>query len=140
MWGRTVFLAFIGIILGCTTVMADATAKEKAALASAEKWLRLVDEGKYAESWLQASDYFRQAVKQDQWVQMVRGVREPLGRTVSRKMRSAVFMTSLPGAPDGQYVVITFDASFAHKKAGVETVTPKLDGDGTWRVSGYFIR
>jgi hypothetical protein len=71
---------------------------------------------------------------------MVRGVREPLGRPVSRKMRSAVYMTSLPGAPDGHYVVITFDTSFARKKAGIETVTPKLDNDGTWRVSGYFIR
>ncbi len=132
--------ACIGIILCCAMATAAAPDREKAALASAEKWLRLVDAGSYGESWRQASAYFRQAVKQDQWVPMARGVREPLGRQLSRKVRSALYTTSLPGAPDGQYVVITFDTSFEHKKEAVETVTPKLDPDGVWRVSGYFIR
>lgn len=49
-------------------------------------------------------------------------------------------MTSLPGAPDGKYVVIQYDTSFENKKAAVETVTPMLDKDGKWRVSGYYIK
>jgi hypothetical protein len=36
-------------------------------------------------------------------------------------------------------VVIQYDTSFANKKSAVETVTPLLDSDGQWRVSGYFI-
>ncbi len=48
-------------------------------------------------------------------------------------------MTSLPGAPDGRYVVILYDAVYEHKQAAVETVTPMYDGDA-WRVSGYFVR
>ena len=32
-----------------------------------------------------------------------------------------------------------FSASYAHKRAAVETVTAMWDGDA-WRVSGYFIR
>ena len=48
--------------------------------------------------------------------------------------------TSLPGAPDGEYVVIQFEASFGNKRASVETVTPMLDKDGQWRVSGYYIK
>jgi len=31
-------------------------------------------------------------------------------------------------------------AVFEKKKAAVETVTPMMDRDGTWRVSGYFIK
>ena len=27
-----------------------------------------------------------------------------------------------------------------NKKSGIETVTPMLDNDGQWRVSGYFIK
>jgi hypothetical protein len=27
-----------------------------------------------------------------------------------------------------------------NKAAAVETVTPMLDADGVWRVSGYFVR
>lgn len=30
--------------------------------------------------------------------------------------------------------------SFRNKKAAIETVTPALDEDGRWRVSGYFIK
>ena len=47
---------------------------------------------------------------------------------------------SLPGAPDGEYVVLQFDTSFANKKEAVETVTPMLDKDGKWKVSGYYIK
>ena len=49
-------------------------------------------------------------------------------------------MTELPGAPDGEYVVFQFDTQFERKRAAVETVTPMCDPDGSWRVSGYFIR
>ncbi len=42
--------------------------------------------------------------------------------------------------PDGEYVVVQLETSFANKKAAVETVTPMLEKDGRWRVSGYFIR
>jgi len=48
--------------------------------------------------------------------------------------------TSLPGAPDGDYVVIQFQTSFANKASAVETITPMRDRDGAYRVSGYFIR
>jgi hypothetical protein len=33
-----------------------------------------------------------------------------------------------------------YDTSFANKKSATETVTPMLDNDGQWRVSGYFIK
>ena len=46
----------------------------------------------------------------------------------------------MPGAPDGEYVVIQFETSFENKKHAIETVTPMMDKDGTWRVSGYYIR
>jgi hypothetical protein len=51
-----------------------------------------------------------------------------------------MYTTTLPGAPDGEYVVIQYQSSFGKKNLAVETVTPMLDQDGVWRVSGYFIR
>ncbi len=50
------------------------------------------------------------------------------------------YQTSLPGAPDGKYVVIQFKTSFENKKSATETITPMMDNDGKWRVSGYFIK
>ena len=139
---RIVIVCFvaIGLILGSTTVMAARSDREKAAIASAEKWLRIVDKGNYRESWEESSEYFKQAIQQDQWGQAVQAVREPLGKLISRKVKSATYKTSLPGAPDGHYVVIQFNTSFENKKSGIETVTPKMDKDGMWRVSGYYIK
>ncbi len=67
-------------------------------------------------------------------------VRSPLGRVVSRELISRTYTQSLPGAPDGEYVLIQFATSFENKKSAIETITPMLDDDGEWRVSGYFIK
>jgi len=113
---------------------------EAAARKSAEHWLALVDAGNYAESWKTAAAYFQTAVSQDQWEHTIVAVRKPLGDLVSRQLKSAQYTQSLPGAPDGQYVVLQFNTSFANKKEAVETITPMLDPDGQWKVSGYYIK
>ncbi len=126
--------------LGVTTAEAsDQAAVDKATIA-ADTWLKLIDNGDYKQSWQQASSAFRNAVSEDQWTQMVGAVRQPLGALVSRKLKGAQYSTSLPGAPEGQYVVIQYDASYQNKSSAVETVTPMLDKDGHWRVSGYYIK
>lgn len=113
---------------------------EKAATETANRWLGLVDSGDYAGSWETAAPMFKQSIAQDQWVKMVKAKRGPMGKLVSRTLKSAVYTTSLPGAPDGQYVVIVYQSSFEHKQSAIETVTPSLGKDGQWKVSGYFIR
>ena len=117
----------------------DAAAVTQAKLA-ADKWLKLVDEAEYKQSWESASSLFKNAVTEDQWAQRVAAVREPLGKVLARKLKTAHYAATLPGAPDGKYVVITYAASFQNKKSAVETVTPMLDAGGEWRVSGYYIR
>jgi hypothetical protein len=113
---------------------------EDAGKAAASAWLQLVDDGKYAESWKEASSSFRNAVSKEQWEKAMHASRDPLGKTISRKLKGATFTRTLPGAPDGEYVVIQYETSFEHKQSAIETVTPMLDRDGNWRVSGYFIK
>jgi len=137
---RMMRLIAVCSMLGAGTGMAAPSGSEKVAVANAEKWLRIVDEGKYEESWKEAAEYFRNAVKEDSWEQAVQTVRKPLGKRISRKVKTALYKTALPGAPDGQYVVIEFETSFENKKSAIETVTPMMEKDGTWRVSGYFIK
>jgi Protein of unknown function (DUF4019) len=130
----------LGFLLMAGVVGAQAPEKEKAAITAAEQWLALVDAGKYAESWTEAAGYFKNAVTQEKWAQSLTAVREPLGKLISKKVKSTTYATSLPGAPDGEYVVIQFETSFENKKSAVETVTPAFEKDGKWRVSGYFIK
>jgi hypothetical protein len=132
---------FLMFTLFCiTTVTAGTSGKKEAALSAAGKWLSLIDKGNYSGSWREAASYFRNAVTQEKWDQSLQAYRKPLGNLVSRKVASEAYETSLPGAPDGEYVIIRFETSFENKKQAVETVTPMLDKDGKWRVSGYFIK
>ncbi len=131
-----------GVVLLILAVpsIAGSSQKENAAVLSAEKWLGMVDAEEYSESWKEAAELFRNAVRQDQWRQSLQAVRKPLGKLVTRKVRTKTYKTSLPGAPDGEYVVIQFETSFEYKKSAIETVTPMMDKDGKWRVSGYYIK
>lgn len=140
---RNTSLVVASLVLICSLVStanaADGAATQQATKA-ANTWLRLVDEGKYHESWDQASSLFRNAVSREQWEQKVAAGRKPMGRLISRKLKLARYATSLPGAPDGQYVVIQYESSFDNKKSAIETVTPMLDKDGQWHVAGYYIK
>jgi len=112
----------------------------KKAVTAANAWLALVDEGKYAESWQAAAEYLKSAVDKEDFEKSLKAARKPLGAMKSRKVRSAEYRTSLPGAPDGEYVVIQYNTSFENKKSAIETVTPMLEKDRGWRVSGYYIK
>jgi hypothetical protein len=137
--GRFVAAAVIVATLMSGVAWAQHEKQEKAALEAAKAWLALVDAGKYAESWDAASSLFRGAVTKEQWIKALEGYRKPLGKLKSRTFAISKYMTSMPGAPDGEYVAIEYKTVFENKADGAETVTPMLDKDGTWRVSGYYM-
>jgi hypothetical protein len=111
-----------------------------AATAAAEAWLAVVDSAGWLQSHTEAAQLFKAAVAPDVWVRQIRSARTPLGRLTSRALTGSHYTTSLPGAPDGEYVVLTYAARFENKAEAIETVTPMKDPDGTWRVSGYYIK
>ena len=132
--GGLVLLLVFAPLVGAT-----ADDKTEAAEQAAVVWLSLVDAGQYELSWKEAATLFRQAVSTSDWVKAVRAAREPLGKLVDRNLLTATYSTTLPGAPDGEYVVLQFRTVFENKAQAIETVTPMLDG-GNWRVSGYYVR
>ena len=137
-----VLLCVLGTLMTLAAPSTDGSEPEmvERAVEAAESWLAVVDVGDYAESWKGSAALFQAAVTKEQWQQALAASRKPLGSLVSRKVKTTQYATSLPGAPDGEYVVIQFTTSFANKKSAIETVTPKKDPDGVWRVSGYYIK
>lgn len=119
---------------------ADDSDPVEAATGATLEWLALTDAGQYESSWESASTLFRSAVSSEDWHRSLAAVRTPIGALESREMINAAFSESLPGAPDGAYVVSTFESSFENKATAIETVTAMKDVDGEWRVAGYFIR
>jgi hypothetical protein len=118
----------------------DSQPQTRDAVSAAQKWLALIDSGNYSETWNEASAIFRGAVTEPGWENSMNTFRQPLGDLISRKLKSAQLMTELPGAPDGRYVVMQFETSFANKKTTIETVTFMLGKDGQWKSAGYFIK
>ena len=133
-------LMLAALIAVATQTAAGPGHPESEAESAARSWLALVDGGSYARSWSEASTLFRRGVTQPQWLVAVASVREPLGAVRSRTLRSATFTRVVSGAPDGDYVIIQFASSFEKRQSAIETVTPMKDVDGTWRVSGYYIK
>ena len=130
------------VLFACMSLIgggALADDKTEAATAAALEWLARLDSGAYGESWDLTAPLFQSHVTRDQWIRTAAAVREPLGDLQRRELAGAEYTTTLPGAPDGEYVVLKFSASFANKRTAQETVTPMF-ADGTWRVSGYFVR
>jgi len=116
-----------------TTLIADASA-------AADAWLAHIDAGDDAAGWRDTSSLFRQMVSEAQWVEAHGKVNAVLGRPLERWLDGTEHRTSVPGAPDGQYVVLTYETRFEKKQEAKETVVTMLDTDGAWRVGGYFVQ
>ncbi len=113
---------------------------EREAAGAARSWLRLVDEGRHTASWAAASSLLKEEVGPSGWSAALRAVRAPLGRCLSRALRSRAAVEGPTGDLRGPYVVIRFETAFEGRSPVTETITPVRGPDGRWRVAAYFIR
>jgi NADH:ubiquinone oxidoreductase subunit E len=122
--------------------LALATAAETATpteVATAQEWVKLIDQRRFNESWDAAGKFFQSQISQASWTAAVQPVREPLGTVESRNLKSVTKATSLPGAPNGDYRIVQFATKYASKKDATETVVLACDATQC-KVDGYFIR
>jgi serine/threonine-protein kinase len=129
----------LSLALCCLAVHAEDTFVQ-GTTAAAEIWLGHVDAGEYARSWREASAYVQGAITEQAWVASLTRVRTPMGPLLSRQLKQVQHTQSIPGAPDGDYVVMQFDTRFEHKQAAVETVTFLQEKKGEWKAAGYYIK
>ncbi|AKM32547.3 hypothetical protein AB870_05275 [Pandoraea faecigallinarum] len=123
-----------------TAPAADINRDMRPALEAANLWLGLADVNRAQQSWQQAAPVFQRAISAQDWASSLESARSPLGKVKSRKTHDAVFTRSLPGQPDGEYVVIQYDTVFENKAEAQEMVTMVFGIDGRWRVAGYLVR
>ena len=107
-------------------------------LTAAKTWVSLIDGEHWNDSWAAAGMLFKSQMPQARWASTIAPVREPLGPVSSRVLKGVTKAKSLPGAPDGEYEIVKFKTSFAHKADATETVVLSREASG-WKVVGYFI-
>ncbi len=137
---RLFSFAMMASLLCSAAFAQDVAAKRQAAEKVGQTWLALVDRSDYGQSWQEAASFFQSKVSKADWQNSLQQVRAPLGAASHRTLTSSMYQTDLPNAPKGEYVVIQYKTEFAGGGAFIETVTPMLDKDGKWRVSGYFVK
>jgi Protein of unknown function (DUF4019) len=115
------------------------TAEEQAAERQALGFLGYLDHGRFADSYAYTGMLIRAQLDQDAYAKQLEKARAGVGALLSRELINAGYTTSVPGAPEGQYVVLDYGASFANRQQAVETVTLAF-AKGYWRVSGYYIK
>ena len=106
---------------------------------AAKQWLKIVDAGEYSESWQKSDSFFKSQLPQAKWDAALKGVRAPLGKVKSRSELGAKEYSTLPGVPEGEYLVIQFQTEFQNKKSATETLTLSKSS-GHWLPVGYFIK
>jgi len=134
---RLIFILALTGIAGTLLTLAAPVDVDEDAPSLGEKWLSLLDQQEYEESWKQAGSMFRDQVKREQWTVALKRSREPLGSMVSRSASRVDFAKTLRGAPDGDYAIIHYASSFKNK-----SVTERLTlvkEDGKWQVAAYAI-
>ena len=131
-------LRILALLALLWTFPALAGPAEDEAAAAAKTWLAVVDAKNYPESWKDAADLFQQGVSEEKWGGMVQSVRDRVGPVKSRVFQSAQFTKTLPGVPDGDYAIVSFQTDFETKGASTEVIS-LVHENGKWKVGGYFI-
>ncbi|WP_299192865.1 DUF4019 domain-containing protein [uncultured Erythrobacter sp.] len=106
----------------------------------AEIFLASIDAGDFAQSWEDGGEFFQNETTLEEWTGVIEPVRSPLGAVEDRRLAAVQQLSTLPGAPEGDYEVLQFQTKFAGVDAiSVETVIMVRNGS-RFDVAGYFIR
>lgn len=103
------------------------------------EWLRVIDEGRYAESWQGLATLVKGMGTAEQWGASVSQARAAFAGTVVRRAaETAETMPQPPGAPAGEYARVVFATTFSGGASGRETLMAARE-EGKWRAVGYYI-
>ena len=139
---RLISIAMLALLLCSVSLAQDDAAKKKAAQASAESWMALVDAGDYAQSWQPSCVVLQRkglegGLGEDGWFRWQPG---------SESLRTACWLRhctrpSFQGAPGWRVCGDPVQKRICEPTDGHRDDRSKLlDKDGKWHVSGYFIK
>jgi hypothetical protein len=100
-----------------------------------ESWLKLIDTGKYAESWEGLSSELKAKYAKEKWQAALQPLIGKTGKIKARKLKSLEYSD-----PEAQTIAVEFESSFTKVAPATEIVILKLEADGKWRVASYSIK
>lgn len=105
--------------------------------ALANKFVKLVDQGKTAETWALTGPILRGMSTQPEWEAALKSMRKADAPLKARELTAALFTKVIEGAPDGHYFVVFFASTFGDSKYEEKVIYSLAKGQ--WKIEGYFI-
>ena len=129
---------FLAALTGCQGG-GDGAEKSKAdATNAASQWLAMIDQGKYADAWNGAADAIKKMGNQQQFAEVMRAQREPMGKVTSRALEASQYAKNPQNFPPGEYVELKYKTSFQNAPSVEELLQLLKTSDGSWKVGAYF--
>lgn len=128
---------FWGLIFVIGTAGAGAPPQLRAGLLAAAEELILIDRGHFGQCWDRAAAVLKAKQSREQWLDYLKKHRQPLGSLHYRKLIFSRLTDRLPGGEPGEYLVLRYQSSFAHRQLAFESLTLQRGSDGVWRLADY---
>jgi uncharacterized cupin superfamily protein len=114
------------------------TLLEEAARNTAEQWLAKGDGGDHAGAWEMTTPDFRVQIRKEDWEARQETFYRQLGKPARRELIAAKYSASVPGVPEGEYVLIQYRRPIREGGPALETLTMRRAGD-EWQTAGYWV-
>lgn len=109
------------------------------AVTTAERFARMIDSGNSSAAYNQASPLLRLAQKEQEFISAIERAHLLLGAVKQRQLTALRSIGIYPRLPDGDYLIVQFEARTLHKNKAAEIILLRHQ-DGTWLVVDYSIR
>ena len=110
-----------------------------AADAAARTWLVLVDEEKFEQAWISASNTLQTTASPQKLKAALKDARSDLDSLGMRTLVGFRPVANPPGAAPGDYVILQYRLQGSPEWSALETVVPREE-DGIWRVTAYAVK
>ena len=140
---RIHYFLIAGFLLLILIPMINKTPSEEVSVQSTDaavKFLYLVDNLEYAQSWEISSGHMQKALAKEDWSKKIAEMRDIVGPLVKRSRDDVTYLDTPADMPEGEYVVITFVSEFKNRNRVTESVTLYHGKNSQWQVAGYFLK
>ena len=136
---RGFLLALVAFAIAASLPVEAQDARAIEAQSAARDWLALADKLDGPDTYATAGKKFQRAMPVERWTKALKDARGPFGAMLRRAVVSTQFVNTIPGQPKGEYALVLFRSSFAHRDFAQERLTLEKTPKG-WQVIGYFPR
>ena len=137
---KRALISFIGIYILFTASLGHSSDLLSAhAVAAAERFAQVIDRGDSSAAYSQASPLLRLAQDEQEFSADIKRAHKLLGPVQQRQLTALRSIGIYPRFPDGDYLIVQFEAQTRHKNKAAEIILLRHQ-DGAWLVADYSIR